>query len=222
MMSSGEPILLRLYHDLLARFGPQAWWPGETPWEIATGAVLTQNTNWSNVERAISSLHEAAAMEPEIVASLPVTRVAALIRSSGTHNVKAERLHSLARWWMANAPAAGARLLPLHVARESLLGVHGIGPETADSILLYSFGYPTFVVDAYTRRFLVRHNLATSGASYDDIQARFQAQLPAEATLYNEYHALIVMLGKCYCRPRPLCPNCPLAWHLSQWRAGMA
>lgn len=205
----------RTVHDrLLAAFGPQHWWPGDTPFEVMVGAVLTQNTAWSNVERAIASLKAARALSCAAILARPQAEVAELIRPAGFFNVKARRLQALCDFLrdrdVADAPQELARAAPLPRLRQALLEVHGVGEETADSILLYALGLPSFVVDAYTRRIFARLGLLAGGEPYAHIQARFHAHLPADVALYNEYHALIVALGKAHCRPRPRCGQCPL------------
>lgn len=210
-------ILYRLYEDLLASFGPQHWWPAETSWEVCTGAVLTQNTNWQNVERAIAQLRAAGCLAAEQTLALPEAELAALIRPSGTFRLKAPRLQAVARWWLEHGAEARQPESDLGAVRRRLLTVHGVGPETADSILLYACQRPVFVVDAYTRRFLSRHGLLEEGASYGDIQRRFMEHPPSDAvSYYQEYHALIVALGKAYCKPAPRCLTCPLRWHLPE------
>jgi endonuclease III related protein len=211
-------LLERFYRRLLTRFGPQHWWPGRTRWEIAAGAVLTQNTNWRNVERAIARLRTARALTAATTASLSAAELAELIRPAGCFNVKAVRLQALAAWWVKGHRWAARPSTPTKVLRDSLLAVRGIGPETADSIALYAFGRPVFVIDAYTRRVLTRHGLAATTATYAGIQAQFEATLPCEARLFNEYHALLVRLGKDFCRPTPRCASCPLAQHPHQSR----
>ncbi len=205
---------LETYQILFAAFGPQHWWPGETPFEVMVGAVLTQNTAWSNVEMAIANLAGADAMTGRAMLELDNVSLAELIRPAGCFNVKAKRLKALCEflngWEVIDTPE---RLAANELAglREALRAVHGIGEETADSILLYALAKPSFVVDAYTRRIFQRLGLISGRESYRDIQALFTRQLPRELSLYNEYHALIVHLGKCFCRPRPRCSDCPLA-----------
>jgi endonuclease-3 related protein len=202
------------YRLLLARHGPQHWWPGETPFEVMVGAVLTQNTAWTNVERAIANLKAADALACEAILALADADLAALIRPAGYFNVKTARLKSLCRFLAERGvdrePQALAGQAGLAELRRDLLGVHGVGEETADSILLYALGQPSFVVDAYTRRAFTRLGLLTGTETYRDIQQRFECHLPREVALYNEYHALIVRLGKDHCRPRPRCADCPL------------
>lgn len=202
-----------IYRRLYDRFGPQGWWPGDSPFEVVVGAILTQNTNWKNVEKAIANLKKAGALTPREMKKLPRRRLAALIRPAGFYNVKAERLENFMVYLdgrhgmdMGRCSRTAGKLL-----REELLSVSGIGPETADSILLYACGKPYFVVDAYTRRFGLRHRLWTESASYGEVQGVFTASLPRSVRIYNEFHALVVRLGKDFCRPSsPLCTICPL------------
>lgn len=202
------------YHRLLAAYGPQHWWPGETAFEVMVGAVLTQNTAWANVERAIANLKAAGCLGCRDILALTDQALAELIRPAGYFNVKARRLKALCAFLddhgVSAAPERLRDLAPLPELRHRLLGVHGVGEETADSILLYALGLPVFVVDAYTRRVFSRLGLLTGSEAYRPIQQRFMSQLPADAVLYNEYHALIVHLGKSVCRPRPRCGECPL------------
>ena len=208
-------LLLTFYDQLLSKFGKQNWWPADTPWEVAVGAVLTQNTNWTNVEKAINNLKSNEALALERILSLEVNQLAELIRSSGYFNLKAKRLQNLANWWHVHeSSASSASRRNLGKLRQSLLGVNGIGEETADSILLYSFNRRTFVVDAYTKKFLLRHKLIPSSISYGEVKSLFEDNLPADTELFKEYHALIVMLGKHHCKTKPICEMCPMAWHL--------
>lgn len=203
----------RIIYDVLFRsFGRQFWWPGETPFEIAVGAILTQNTNWGNVERAITNLKAAKVLSAGGLRKISVRRLAKLIRPSGYFNIKAERLKNFIGFLFAEYSGSLKKMGrdPLPQLRQRLLTVNGIGPETADSILLYALNKPIFVVDAYTRRFLSRHRLIRVDAPYDDIQGFFMQRLKPNVPLYNEYHALIVRLGKDFCRPHPDCRSCPL------------
>jgi endonuclease-3 related protein len=214
-MAGADPgAWLRVHDTLLAAFGPQHWWPGETPFEVMVGAVLTQNTAWTNVERAIANLKAADALACPAILAMPAPDLAQLIRPAGFFNVKTRRLQALCGFLreagVEDAPEQLARIAPLPHLRHKLLAVHGVGEETADSILLYALDLPSFVVDAYTRRIFARLGLLTGHETYAEIQARFQRHLPAKGALYNEYHALIVRLGKDYCRPRPRCGGCPL------------
>jgi len=215
-MARAEAAAWRGVHDrLLDTFGPQHWWPGDTPFEVMVGAVLTQNTAWSNVEKAIANLKAADALSCPAILGLSPAELAALIRPAGFFNVKARRLAALCGFLedadVAESPEALAAAAPLSALRPRLLAVHGVGEETADSVLLYALNLPSFVVDAYTRRIFGRLGLLGGDETYAQIQALFHRHLPAEVTLYNEYHALIVHLGKTACRPRPRCAACPLA-----------
>ncbi len=208
-----KDLLEEIYRRMYEALGPQGWWPGESPFEVCIGAILTQNTNWQNVERAIANLKEAGLLSPQALYALPVEILAEYIRPAGYFRVKARRLKNFIKFLVEEFQASLDNLfsLPLSEARQRLLGVSGIGPETADSILLYAGGKPIFVVDAYTRRILLRHGLATEDMTYQDLQDLFMKYLPPESTLFNEYHALLVAVGKKFCRPRkPLCSACPL------------
>jgi len=201
-----------IYRRLLRRFGPQHWWPGQTRFEIIIGAILTQNTNWSNVEKAIANLKKAGVLTADKLHAVDIKKLAELIRPAGYYNIKAARLKSFLDWLFENYAGKLKNLkdVPTDRLRRELLGVKGIGPETADSILLYAFERPVFVVDAYTARIAARHHLIDEGAGYDEIKDFFESHLPAEVALFNEYHALLVRLGKEFCRPTPRCDRCPL------------
>ena len=206
-------LLETIYQSLHEHFGRQNWWPGDTPFEIAVGAILTQNTNWKNVSKAIDNLKSAGTLTPQAMARLSSNELEELIRPSGFFRVKEKRLRNfldyLTREWGGDLDAALSG--NLSAARERLLGVSGIGPETADSILLYAGGRPVFVVDAYTKRVLSRHNLIDNAASYHDVQALFADHLPEDVGLFNDFHAQFVAVGKTYCRPKnPRCRDCPL------------
>ncbi len=213
MDATGE-LLTSMYRAMRAHFGHQHWWPGETPLEICVGAILTQNTNWTNVERAIANLQAAAAMSVVALDEIPADALAELIRPAGYFNVKARRLkHFIAHVRGAGFDAVeGFLARPAAALREDLLSVNGIGPETADSIVLYAAGAPSFVVDAYTCRILRRHRLIAPDDRYDDVKALFERSLPRRAPLWNDYHAQLVAVGKHFCRPAsPRCDDCPLA-----------
>jgi endonuclease-3 related protein len=212
-----RPELTSYFAAMLAAYGPQFWWPGRTRFEVIVGAILTQNTSWTNVERAIANLRRQRLLSFPAMERVHVRRLASLIRSSGYFRQKALKLKAFAHFLRANYQGSLHRLFatPTAQLREQLLAVHGIGPETADSILLYAGHHPVFVVDAYTRRILQRHNLAHGKESYDDIRQLFEFNLPADAKLFNEYHALIVHTGKHFCRKRnPDCTRCPLQKYL--------
>ena len=201
------------YNALFRAYGPQHWWPGRTRFEVIVGAILTQNTSWSNVERAIVALRDEKLLSLNAMAQVPLDRLARLIRSSGYFRQKARKLKAFVHFLRDRHAGSLDRLFatPTEELREQLLAVHGIGPETADSILLYAGNHPVFVVDAYTRRILERHGLANAKQSYGEIQQLFQRSLPLSPTLFNEYHALIVHTGKHFCRKRqPDCAQCPL------------
>lgn len=205
--------LMNIYDLLYARYGPQHWWPGETRLEIIVGAILTQNTNWQNVEKAIANLKAADMLSEERLATVGVSELAELIRPAGYYSIKAQRLKSFMNWLSAE-PYCGrlqaVEKTPTDTLRESLLGIKGVGRETADSILLYAFGRSVFVVDAYTCRVMGRHGLIDRQADYEEIRRLFEDHLPFDAVLFNEYHALLVRLGKEHCRPTARCTGCPL------------
>ncbi len=204
---------MTVYRRLREAYGPQHWWPGETPFEVCIGAILTQNTAWTNVDRAIGNLKGADALSAAVLRELPQDDLAALVRPSGYFNAKARKLKEFVRWL---GERCGDDLDALFTTdtgalRKELLAVHGIGEETADSMLLYAGEKPVFVIDAYTRRIFERLGLRpAAGERYGDYQALFMDHLPPDAPLYNEYHALIVHLGKETCRPTPRCADCPL------------
>jgi len=207
--------LVEIYQRLSARFGPQHWWPHSRggAFEIIVGAILTQNTAWTNVEKALANLRRARRLTPAALQRAPTARLARLIRPSGYFNLKAKKLKAFTRFVFAEHRGRLAHLFALDPARlrEELLAVYGIGPETADSIILYAAHQPIFVVDAYTRRVFARLGMARADASYDELQLLFMQHLPREEPLFNEYHALIVALGKNICRKRaPRCGECPL------------
>lgn len=208
--------LLRLYVAMARRFGPQRWWPGRTAFEIAAGAILTQFTSWTNAERALAALRARGLLDPERLALVAEAEVATIVRSAGTYRLKARRLLAFTRWFLDRFAGSVRRMrrAPLLALRRDLLGVPGLGPETADAILLYATGRPVFVVDAYTRRLLGRHRLLDPRAPYEDLRALLEAHLPSDPALFNEYHALIVAVGRTYCRTVPLCGECPLRFDL--------
>lgn len=202
--------LLRTYRALLRAHGPQQWWPGDTPFEIMVGAVLTQNTAWTNVEKAIANLKAANALTPEAIVAAHPRTLARWLKPSGYFNVKARRLRAFCRWLIANGDVAALTQWDTARLRAALLDVHGVGPETADDILLYAFARPVFVIDAYTRRIFARLGLISGDEDYETLRALFETTLATDVALFNEYHALIVMQGKDICRPRPRCETCCL------------
>lgn len=212
-----QKTLLKYYKKLYDHMGPQDWWPGRTRFEIVVGAILTQNTNWTNVERAIKNLRKARALNPARMSALPEGELAELIRPSGYFNVKAKRLGAFLDHLNREHHGKLDSLFKMETPalRTELLSINGIGPETADSIMLYAAGKPVFVVDAYTKRLVTRHGLTRENPTYDEMQTLFTDALPEDAQLFNEYHALIVMIGKDYCRPKnPRCTECPLSEYL--------
>ncbi len=204
--------LQELYRRLYDTFGPQHWWPGETPFEVALGAILTQNTNWGNVSKVITGLKDEGKLDPAILGDMPEAELARRFRSAGYYNLKARRVKNFLDFFAERFDSSMEKMAAAdwEALREELLHLHGIGPETADSILLYALHKPTFVVDAYTFRVVNRHNLVTDPCSYEDLRQFFMDRLSLEVPLYQEFHALLVRVGKDFCRPTPRCPGCPL------------
>lgn len=219
-----KTLLMEIYKILYEGYGPQHWWPGETPFEIMVGAVLTQNTSWRNVEKAIASLKMNDALDFEAIRQMGKSRLASLIRPSGTFRIKADRLKTFVRFMSENYKGDIGRMMAEDTAtlRRDLLRVRGIGPETADSILLYGLKKPVFVVDAYTKRIFSTHGIISEKARYDEVQTLFMESLPHEEKLFNEYHALLVKLAKTLCNRYSKCDICPLnsmahrAWRKAQ------
>jgi endonuclease-3 related protein len=202
--------LRAVYRRLEAAYGPQHWWPGDSRFEIMVGAVLTQNTAWTNVERAIANLKRARALTPEAIVAAPHRRLATWLRPSGYFNIKAGRLKSLCRWLIAQGGVRALARMTTHDLRAALIAVHGIGPETADDIVLYAFNRPVFVIDAYTRRIFARLGLIKGDEGYEHLRHWFEAALGPDVPVFNEYHALTVKHGKDVCRKRPRCGECCL------------
>ncbi len=212
-----------MYAKAYDHFGPQNWWPGDTPLEIMVGAVLTQNTNWANVERAIANLKSKGPLTLQFLLNLSHEQLAEAIRPAGYLNLKAKRLRNLLVFLQQRfaGDIEQMRKISLDQLRQELLQVNGIGEETADSILLYALQKPSFVIDGYTYRILRRHAMIAKEADYIEMQNLFVDNLPSETSLYNEYHALLVAIGKNYCRPRnPLCMSCPFQG--INWAEGVA
>lgn len=189
--------------------GPQGWWPGDSPLEIAIGAILTQNTNWNNVEKAINNIKKRGLLDLEKLLSIQIQELEALIRPAGYFKVKARRLVAFLRWLRGVGGFERLKGKPVTLIRDELLNIKGIGHETADSIILYALNLPVFVVDAYTKRILNRHGI-TPGKTYEDYRKWFETQLPCNSFLFNEFHALLVNIGKNFCKRKPLCQNCPV------------
>jgi len=208
--SIGE-LLVNIFKELYDHFGPQHWWPGDTRLEVCIG--VTQNTSWKNVARAIENLKERDLLTIDALYNIDQAYLADIIRPAGYFNIKAKRLKSFISVIFEDFESNLDKLfsLGLDAAREKLLDIKGIGPETADSILLYAGGLPTFVVDAYTKRVLIRHNIIDEDSNYEDVRYLFMNYLPLDIELFNEYHALLVALGKFFCKKKsPLCKSCPL------------
>jgi endonuclease-3 related protein len=205
-------LLMKIYSKLYLSYGPRHWWPGDTPFEVMVGAILTQNTSWKNVEKAIQKLKEKGVLNPQGIHRLKKSQIASLIKSSGYYRIKTDRLKCFINFlfeeYDGNVKKMGRERLG--ELREKLIRVRGIGPETADSILLYGLRKPIFVVDAYTKRILSRHGLISERASYEEVQKLFVDHLPMDEKLFNEYHALLVHLGKTLCKKMPRCELCPI------------
>ena len=220
-LPSDPPNLEAVYSTLRAHFGHLDWWPGDSPFEIVVGAILTQNTAWKNVEKAIANLKSEKALSVAAMRRIPVEDLAQLIRSSGYFNQKAIKLKAFIDFLDTHYSGSLAKMskAPLDRLRDELLGVKGIGPETADSILLYALDKPIFVIDAYTKRLLHRHFYFEKEPTYDDAQELFHANLPRDLDLFNDFHAQIVAVGHHFCKPKPRCEGCPLEHlpHRSDW-----
>jgi len=202
-----------IYHKLYSYFGAQYWWPADSPFEVIIGAILTQNTNWQNVEKAINNLKKQRLLNPDKLYRLSQRRLASLIVPAGYYNIKAKRLKNFLDFFMKTYRGSSKKmsLLDTQSLRGQLLSVNGIGQETADSILLYAFKKPIFVIDAYTRRIFIRHHLIKEDFGYSEIQNLFMQNLKADVKLFNEYHALLVKLAKEIClKNKPKCDICPL------------
>lgn len=211
------PLLRRMIDTLAAAWGPQGWWPAESPFEVIVGAILTQNTAWTNVERAIANVRAAGLLHPHRLRAVPREELETLIRPSGFFRQKAERLHLFLDWFIARFDGDCARMgnEDPDLLRGELLALKGIGPETADAILCYAAGFPVFVVDAYTLRLFSRHDLCAADARYDQVQVIAHTALPRDTAYLNEAHGLIVQAGKRHCfKQSPDCAGCPLGHYL--------
>ncbi len=206
-------VLFSIYNKLYKHFGPQHWWPAKSSLEIIVGAVLTQNTSWLNVEKALGNLKAKKVLSCGKLYALPLKTLAVLLVPAGYYNIKARRLRNILQYLFSRYRGSLRKMsvVALPLLREELLSVNGIGPETADAILLYAFGKPVFVVDAYTKRIFLRHGLIAENADYHTVQSLCMSRLKPDAPLYNEFHALLVRVGKEFCLKRkPLCRYCPL------------
>jgi endonuclease-3 related protein len=219
--SNSQPPLDEYFNSLFTALGPQHWWPAKTRFEVIIGAILTQNTSWANVEGAIANLREAGLLRAKGIRTVSLKRLERLIRSSGYFRQKARKLKAFCEFLQKTHRGSLRKMFatPTIVLREQLLGVFGIGPETADSILLYAGEHAVFVVDAYTKRILARHGWADAKTKYDDVRWMFERQSPGNVKRFNEFHALIVNTGKNYCRTqKPRCEECPLGRYLEEGR----
>ena len=201
----------QVYQRLIKQHGEQDWWPGDSPFEIMVGAILTQNAAWTNVEKAIANLKAGQCLEIRAIVELEQDSLAEMIRSSGYFNIKASRLKAFCEWLLEQGGISVVEQYETDTLRQALLTVHGIGPETADDILLYAFDRPVFVIDAYTRRLFSRLGLISGDEPYETLRMLFQSKLKGDAQLYNEFHALIVRHGKDICRVKPQCNQCKLS-----------
>lgn len=204
--------LLKIFDILLSTFGRRNWWPGDTPFEVMVGAILTQNTSWKNVEKAITNLKEQGLLDVDALYTIDEKALAEIIKPAGYYNIKSNRLKNFIKVIHDRYDSTIENLskYDTKTLRDILLNIKGIGEETADSILLYALNRPIFVVDAYTKRFLKNHGLYDGNGNYSDIQRFFMDHLPEDTSLYNEYHALLVYLGQHFCKKIPKCEECPL------------
>jgi endonuclease-3 related protein len=208
-----QVLLPKIFESLFRTYGPQNWWPGESPFEVIVGAILTQNTNWRNVEAAIKNLAEEDLLSPKAIERITMKRLSQLVRPSGYYNVKAKRLKEFTRYIVReySGDFRKMRRRGIEILRKEILTIKGIGQETGDTILLYGLKKPIFVVDTYTKRILFRHGLIGEGATYEEIQDLFNRSVKKDVKRYNEFHALLVRLGKERCRRKnPLCSGCPI------------
>ncbi len=204
--------LMDAYKRMYKTIGPRNWWPGDTTFEIIVGAILTQNTAWRNVAKAIQNLKDKELLTPAKLNALPIKKLASIIRPAGYYNIKAVRLKNFLNFLFSKYSGKITKMFktPLPKLRKELLEVNGVGPETADSILLYAGGLPIFVIDAYTKRIFFRHNLIDENCDYHKLQGIFMKHLPCDSQLFNEYHALLVWVGHHLCKRTPKCEECPL------------
>jgi endonuclease-3 related protein len=217
-----NPAVIRdVYQRLYGSYGQQHWWPGETPFEVMVGSVLTQNTAWINVEKAIRNLQAVDCLSASRIDALPIEELAELIRPCGYFNLKAQRLKNFCTWYLQQGEFAGLLSMDTGLLRHALLGINGIGPETADDMLLYAFLRPVFVIDAYTRRIFSRLGLIEGDETYETLRGLFEMHLGPDLDLFNEYHALLVIHAKQVCAINPLCEKCSLQ-DICQTKNGLA
>ena len=204
--------LLAIYQTLYTALGPQHWWPADSPFEVIIGAILTQNTSWNNVERALNNLKEKSLLDPQKLYGVEEKRLARTIKPSGFFNIKAKRVKHFMQFLFEGYRGSLEKMFAEDMLslREKLMAVNGMGPETVDSILLYAGGKPVFVIDAYTKRIFSRHKLIPEGARYEEVQDLFMNNLEHDTTMFNEYHALLVYVGKHFCKSHPRCSQCPM------------
>ena len=216
----GKRIVKEVYKTLYQAFGPRGWWPGETPFEVVIGAILTQNTSWKNVERAIDRLRAKNLLHPANLYKIKDEELAQLIKPSGYYHIKTGRIKNFIVFLHREYGSDLNKMFreEMMFLRKKLLSIKGIGPETADSILLYAGEKPTFVVDTYTKRIFSRHGWISNQNSYEDIRDFFMGNLNIDVKLFNEYHALLVYLGKEFCKKEPRCKECPLKVFLNKKR----
>lgn len=201
----------KIYQHLFKMYGPQSWWPAQTPFEVMIGAILTQNTAWTNVEKAIVNLQRHELLTAKKISAASSAQLAELLKPAGYFNLKAKRLQHYCEWFLAQGGYSKLNKLPTEQLREALLNVHGIGPETADDILLYAFHRPVFVIDAYTRRLLLRLKIIKGDESYETLRSMMETALKSDVSLFNEYHALIIVHAKERCRKtKTICETCQL------------
>jgi len=200
-----------IYKKLLKYYGHQHWWPAETPFGVMVGAILTQNTAWTNVEHAITRLESRLCLTPQAILDAPLPQLAECLKPSGYFNIKAQRLRNYCQWYIDAGEFFQLSRTDTGTLRKQLLSVNGIGPETADDILLYAFERPVFVIDAYTRRTFSRLELLVGDANYETLRQQFETGLQTDVAVFNEYHALIVRHAKDACKKRPDCRRCCLA-----------
>ncbi len=201
-------IVNRVYRQMFRRYGPRHWWPADSKFEVIVGAILTQNTNWKNVERALNNLKRAGVLDPDSILAAHHERLATWLRPSGYFNIKSKRLRNICGWLVNNGGFRELQQMRTPALRNALLSVHGVGRETADDILLYAFNRPVFIIDAYTRRIFSRLGFIQGNEDYDVIRRLFESNMARRLSDYKEYHALIVLHGKTVCRPAPDCEQC--------------